>query len=83
MSIAMSLTALRAAADDELIKQHDKLAATTQAGVDYYLNELRRRDEQRAIAASENLARAAFWVSVTNTVLVFVTAVVAVLAISS
>jgi len=35
---------LRHASDEELIEEHDELATHTIPGVDYYLNELARRD---------------------------------------
>jgi hypothetical protein len=60
---------LRALTDDEVIQRHDAHAVSTVAGVAFYLDELRRREQVRAIEASNRLARRAFWLGVTNTVL--------------
>ena len=67
---------LRALTDDEIIARHDAAAVNTRVGVDFYLDELRRREQVRAIEASTRLARAAFWLTVTNTVLAVVAVVV-------
>ena len=39
-----SIRELRGASDTELIQEHDDLAKHTVPGVDYYLNELARRE---------------------------------------
>ena len=46
MSKAKKLKELREMSKDELIKEHDEQAVMTQVGVDYYLNELFRREQQ-------------------------------------
>jgi len=60
---------LREVSDDELIAIHDEIATNTFGGVDFYLDELRRRDNARATASNYKLARAAFWLTVANSVL--------------
>jgi hypothetical protein len=42
-----SIRELRNASDDELIRNHDMLARNTSEGVNYYLNELARRESAR------------------------------------
>lgn len=42
---------LRTASDEELIDRHDALAEHTIPGAKYYLDELARRDQERATAA--------------------------------
>jgi hypothetical protein len=49
--------------------------------VNYYLDELRRRETARVIEASNRLARRAYWLSVINGALAFVSAAAAVIAI--
>ena len=44
---AKTIAGLRALSDDELVEQHDKLAASTMVGVSYYLEELERRRGDR------------------------------------
>jgi hypothetical protein len=69
---------LRALTDDEIISRHDVIARNTSVGVNFYLDELRRREQARAIAASNRLARAAFWLTVANTALALVAIIVTV-----
>ncbi len=71
---------LRAASDDDLIREHDKVATHMQAGVDYFLDELRRRDQARAMRTSQRLAFASFVLSAINAVLAVVAVVIAVQA---
>lgn len=42
--MSYSLNDLRTIPDDELIKQHDAMAQHTSVGVQYFLDELARRD---------------------------------------
>jgi hypothetical protein len=44
---AKKISELRSLSDDELIRQHDMLTATTTAGTGYYLDELHRREVVR------------------------------------
>lgn len=46
--MTFSLKELRAASDDDLIRRHDNVAKTTGESVDYYLEELARRDQKTA-----------------------------------
>ncbi len=43
-----SLKDLRLMSDEQLIEKHDELARHTQVGTQHYLNELSRRDSDRA-----------------------------------
>jgi hypothetical protein len=45
--MAKTIAELRSLSDGELIKQHDKLAESTQVGTGYYLAELERRQVER------------------------------------
>ena len=53
--------------DDELIAAHDKVAQSTQLGVNYYLEELRRRaaakETARIVAMTEEIRRLTFLVA--------------------
>jgi len=46
-----SLKALREMSEGELIKKHDELAASTQVGVNHYLQEIARRDQDKQTMA--------------------------------
>ncbi len=71
---------LRAAPDDELVRLHDKLAEHTITGVTYYLDELQRREQLRAMQSSQMLALASFVLSAANAVVAVVAVVVALAA---
>jgi len=72
---------LRKTSDEELIRLHDALAEHTSVGVDYYLEELRRRDQRRAGESSERLARAAVRLTIVSTVAAILALCVSVLAL--
>ncbi|UQU64905.1 hypothetical protein COUCH_00625 [Couchioplanes caeruleus] len=72
---------LRAASDEELIAEHDGHAVSTHVGTAYYMEELDRRDRNRAMAATEALARGAYRLTWANTVLAAVAAVAAIIAL--
>jgi hypothetical protein len=44
---AKTIAELRSLSDEELVRQHDMLTATTTAGTRYYLEELNRREVVR------------------------------------
>jgi hypothetical protein len=72
---------LHALTEDEVIRLHDQKASDTFVGVDYYLNELRRREQVAVMRSSEALARASFRLTVANTILAAVATVAAVIAL--
>ena len=53
-----SIRELRGASEKELIQEHDELAKNTLPGVDYYLNELARRESARQQATMIRLTYA-------------------------
>ena len=46
--MAHPVAELRALSDEDLITLHDQHAIHTMVGVDYYLDELKRRDQERS-----------------------------------
>jgi hypothetical protein len=56
--MAHELEELRALSDDELVAMHDENAKNTVVGIDYYLNELQRRELSRQAKASYRLSTA-------------------------
>lgn len=76
-----SIKTLRETPDEQLIAEHDQLAQNTVVGTQYFMDELNRRVQQRALEAADGLARRAFWLTVANTVLAVVAAVAAVVAL--
>lgn len=62
--MASSMKELRALTDDELIKQHDRLAANTAIGVNYYLNELRARQQSKINEEMRSLTKRIYWLTV-------------------
>ncbi len=49
--MSLALKELRAKSDEEIIALHDNLAQSTSEGVNFYLNELTRRDQSRQTEA--------------------------------
>lgn len=76
-----SIKALRETSDEELIAEHDGHANSTVVGTQYYVDELNRRVQQRALEAADRLARRAFWLTIVNTVLAVIAAAAAVVAL--
>ncbi|MGR6316490.1 hypothetical protein Q2K19_10605 [Micromonospora soli] len=72
---------LRAATDEELIAEHDHHAGNTVVGTQYYMDELERRERRRAIKASDRLARRAYRLAWSNTILAAVAAIAAIIAL--
>ncbi|WP_454112818.1 hypothetical protein [Microbacterium maritypicum] len=79
--MSYSIEKLRSLSDEELIAQHDHQATMTSVGVNYYLDELDRRSRERAVQASDRLARRSFMVGIASTVLSVIATVAAVLAL--
>ena len=52
---ALTLRDLKALTDEELIERHDKDAKNTVVGVDYYLEELRYREQSRIAQAIKDM----------------------------
>lgn len=69
------------ATDEELVNWQDEVATGRAEGHDYYLGELRARQQNRAIEASDRLARRAYWLTVASTGLAAIAAVVAIIAL--
>lgn len=79
---------LRAMSDEEVIREHDAQGNNKGVSSSFYLDELRRREAERAEAASyalaaesHNLARRAYWLAVASFVVAGVAAAAAVAAI--
>ncbi|MGZ6800161.1 MAG: hypothetical protein ACXVGR_10040 [Mycobacteriaceae bacterium] len=78
--MAMTLQQLRDASDEDLIKAHDDIAHALNPSVSYYLDELGRRDTERAIRADQKLAKYILYLTVANGLLVVVSICVALAA---
>jgi hypothetical protein len=76
-----SIKALRETPDEQLIAEHDQHAQHTAVGTQYFVDELNRRVQQRALEATDRLARRAYQLTVVNTVLAVVAAAAALLAL--
>jgi hypothetical protein len=59
---------LQALTDDELIDLHDEVAKHTSVGVNYYLDEIRRREMAAAMRSSHRVAAAAVMLSAVGTI---------------
>jgi hypothetical protein len=81
MSVAPKFTDLEQMTDDQVRELYDRTAETTVVGLSFYLDELRRRDTERAIRASNDLARKAFWLGVVNGVFALVACITAIIAV--
>lgn len=71
---------LRAATDEELIAEHDRLAANTGVGTAYYTEELRHRDTERSLKASQRLALIGIVLACLNALVAVVAVVIALTA---
>ena len=78
--MAMTLQQLRDASDEDLIKAHDDIAHALNPSVSYYLDELGRRDTERAIRADQKLAKYILYLTVANGLLAVVSICVALAA---
>ena len=88
MGMASGIEQLRAMTEEELIRAHDDTNQNRAVSSSYYLDELRRREAQRAEAASynlatesHNLAKSVFRLTVFNTVFAGFAAIVAIVAL--
>lgn len=72
---------MRAASEEQLIREHDVIAAHTVAGTSYYLDELHRRDQLAAIRSSQRLARASLVLAVVSALASVAAVVIAVLTL--
>lgn len=81
MSRAYTLAQLREMSDDDIVLLHDAESTNTFVGLNYFLDELRRRETERGIAASTDLARKTFWLSVASSVLALASVIIAVIAL--
>jgi len=79
--MSMTLAGLHSATDTDLESQHDELARFTSVGVDYYLGEIRRREQAAVMRSNERLAKASLKLGAANTLLAAVAAVAAVVAL--
>ena len=79
--MSFTIKDLRNTTDEELIRIHDSLAANASGGIDYYLQELQRRDQQRSAQSSDRLARAAVRLTFASTIAAIAAVVVSVLAL--
>jgi len=64
-----TLAQLRSLSEADLISEHDRLAHTTHNGVNYYLNELARRDQNKQTELMLKYAKHMFWLTIAVTVL--------------
>jgi hypothetical protein len=85
--MSASIDRLRGMPTDELIREHETLARNTSVGVNYYLEELARRDAaaqtERIIDLTEQMAASSRTVERLTRVIVMLTVLVAVLTAAS
>jgi len=72
---------LRKVSDDDLIRAHDAKGGSTEVGVAYYLDELRRRDAARQGERLEDMTRKVMWLTVCIAVFTVVITVAIVFAL--
>ena len=70
--MALSLSDLRNLTDDELVEKHDTQAKTTVVGIQYYLDELNRRYQERLTKA---MLRFTKWITVMTVVITSATVI--------
>lgn len=67
-TMSHKLRDLQALSDNQLIDLHDEVAQSTVAGVNYYLDEFRRRQMAAAMRSSHRVAAAAVLLSAVGTI---------------
>lgn len=65
-----TLKELRSLSDEELVVRHDELARQTQVGVQHYLSELARRDQDRQTKA---ILRYTIWIAIMTIIMTIAT----------
>ena len=70
--MALSLSDLRKLTDDELVERHDAQAETTFVGIQYFLDELNRRYQERQTKA---MIRFTKWITVMTVVITSATVI--------
>lgn len=68
--MALSLSDLRNLTDDELVEKHDAQAKTTVVGIQYYLDELSRRYQERQ---TNSMLRFTKWITVMTVIITVAT----------
>jgi len=63
---------LRVLSDEEIIDRHDRLAESTQVGVNHYLREIVRRDQDRQTKAMLNFTK---WITIMTVAIMIFTIV--------
>lgn len=81
MGMTPKFTDLEQMTDAQIRELYDRTAETTVVGLSFYLDELRRRDYERTMKATNDLTRKAFWLGAINGVLALVACVAAVLSL--
>lgn len=76
--MAPKLNRLRELTDEEIVEAHDGLAPNTSVGLNYYLDELTRREFARTSEAALTEARSARRLAGTNTLVAAVAVIIAV-----
>ncbi len=65
-----SLKKLRSLTDEELISKHDELAKHTQVGINHYLNEIYRRDNDKI---SNAMLKYTKWITIMTVIILIAT----------
>lgn len=76
-----SLDELRSWSDEEVVRRHDQIAATTSPGTSFYLNELDRRALMAAARSSDALARKSYNLTIASTLLAVAAVILSVIAL--
>ncbi len=72
---APKIAELRRMSDDELIAEHDKIAPSTDPGVQYYIDELARRNQSRQTETMVKYTRLIGWLTFAVTIFTIVNVV--------
>jgi len=79
LEMAETLTELRARSDDDLVREHDRLARQTVVGTQHYLQELARREQHRQtdemLRYTRMMLRYTRWVAIMTVVITIATVV--------
>lgn len=77
--MAYTLRELRGLTDEQLVEEHDNLAGLTRVGINYFLDELRRREQEKQTRLMLSYTHRMLWLTVFIAILT-ITNVIAVVA---
>ncbi len=77
--MSQTIEALRKLSDEEVITLHDNVATYTQVGVQFYLDEINRREQNKQTALMVKFTAKIFWLTIFIAMLTVVNVIVVII----